>query len=88
MERKENLASFLSRIAEKTEAANTETVNKIKEKLEAEAQARIERKIMEVYRKIEGEVENMRAYRKLVDKSRSNIKELEKRAEEILAGKD
>lgn len=88
MERPQNLAAFLSKIAEKSEAANTDTVNKIKEKLEKEAQERIEHKIMEVYRMIEQKVATLRQYRKEEEKLKVAIKELEKKAELILSGKD
>ncbi len=85
---KQTFSQFLTQMAEKSEKANQATIDKIKEKLEKEAQERIEKKVLVYYASIQEEVQFIRSYRRRIDDAKARITEMEKKVTAILNGED
>lgn len=82
-------AQFLTKLAEsKDSPVSSGVLDSLKAKLEKERAEKVEMKLRRVFENIEGHVSEIRRYRKAVRENLDLIEKLEKKAENIIAGKD
>jgi len=85
---KNDFGSFLTRLAEKGTTANKGMVEGLKKEFEQKQQARVKVALEEIHRQINNNVQSVKNLRRDVNMHLAEIGRLEKRANDILAGKE
>lgn len=83
-----DFGSFLTKLANTATTASPDLLEKVKAKLEAENQQRIENRLRDVFTRIERQVTIIRTLRRQETEAKDAIKLLEKEAQRIIEGKD
>jgi hypothetical protein len=84
---KQDFGNWMSTLAKSADAATSETLDKIKEKLAAEKQAKIESALRSIFNQMEQQVQMLASVRRQEDGIKKRIKELERAANDIVTGK-
>jgi len=85
---KQDFGAFLTKLAkEEASPATKATLEALQAKMESERQAEIERKLLAIYTNIQRQVSELRALRNREEELKTAIKELEGKANDVIAGK-
>lgn len=87
-QKKVDFGQFLASLASHAGEATQDTLAKLKEKMEAEKQARLENKLRQVFNEMEINVARLRELRRNEKIYQSRIAELQEKANKIVAGTD
>jgi hypothetical protein len=87
MATKPSFGDFLQTLAEKADTPTADTLNSLKAEFQKEQQERIRNKLRDVFNEMSMTTERLRAHRQQEQVYKDRLAILNKRAEDIIAGK-
>ena len=87
-QKKMDFGAFMRGLAQQAAPATAETLNRLQEKMEQERQALLESRLRSVFSAMESRVTELREVRRMEKRIQEQLRDLEKRANAIVAGED